>query len=162
MFCFIFSNSWPKEAGFAEAKVCGVNRRGGGRWPRAHGGQTCICCCSLLFSVCSWRLHSSSSPTRASSSDTTSSSSCFRAASRPRVSSVSAHNSASARSCSARRARSSSSWGWGGRSASVRWCSQDGPHWSTRSLLPPELLCPLRPGGQEGGMEDSPPSCSSG
>lgn len=90
-----------------------------------RGGQTAgptwTCCCSRFFSPCSWRLHSSSSPTRASSSDTTASSSCLRAASRPRVSSASAHSSASARSCSASRLRSSSTWvgdGVGGR------CSQ--------------------------------------
>lgn len=92
-------------------KVGRADRGEGSRGLLAHSGQTCICCCSLFFSVCSWRLHSSSSPTRASSSDTTSSSSCLRAASRPRVSSASAHSSASARSCSARRMRSSSSWG---------------------------------------------------
>lgn len=120
-------------------------------WGRVDRGvwvpHTWMCCCSLLFSLCSCRLHSSSSPTRASSSDTTSSSSCFRAASLVRVSSASEHSSASARSCSARRVRSSSSYGC---QVLVRGPFSGCLHIPTSYLPPPSLdaarPCPLSPG----------------
>lgn len=127
------------DGGLQKHRRAGQGRGRTGQWARR--GQTWMCCCSRFFSLCSCRLHSSSSPTRASSSATTSSSSCLRAASRPRVSSASEHSSASARSCSARRARSSSSWGWARRSV------VSAPRMALCHWVPPaplDLLCSSR------------------
>lgn len=118
-----------------------------------------VCVVAASSSVCSWRLHLPSSPTRASSSDTTSSSSCFPGLPAGPGSPQPQHTALPLSAAALPGGRAPSfqlgrGWRWG--SAVARQCSQGWPSAEHQGLLPPDLVCTGGLGGRREGWKTVP------